>query len=102
MSRFADAHNQARLEQVEAARGRPLNSPGWGLLQCVKTGEQRLRDGNAKQQSGLYLVGKRGLLDHLPWRRPNGLGLASGSLQMRIAPDSWRAHAHSPAPDSRS
>jgi hypothetical protein len=43
--RSADALDQARLELLEAARGRPVDSPGWGMVQCVKTGELKSRDG---------------------------------------------------------
>ena len=36
--RSSDPREQARLELLEAARGRPLDSPGWGMLICTRGG----------------------------------------------------------------
>lgn len=44
--RFAAADVQARLERLVIQRGeRPKNSPGWGMVECVKTGELKSRNG---------------------------------------------------------
>jgi hypothetical protein len=43
---YADTDTQARLERLLILRGdRPPNSPGWGLVECVKTGELKSRNG---------------------------------------------------------
>jgi hypothetical protein len=41
--RYAAAYSQQQLERLTT--GRPANSPGWGMVQCVKTGELKSRNG---------------------------------------------------------
>jgi hypothetical protein len=43
--RYADIHYQALLDAAQWRSGRPPNSPGWGMVECVKSGELKSRNG---------------------------------------------------------
>jgi hypothetical protein len=37
--RYADEYSQVEFDKRQRAAGRPANSPGWGMLAAVKSGE---------------------------------------------------------------